>query len=165
GDRAEHEADREARGDGDETDHERVAGPVDDPRELVAAEGVEPHRVRLRRAGAAAAVERDREQVLLVRVVRGEQRRENGAEREQEHEREAGDRTGVAAQAAEGVAPESAGRRIERALGDLDLELGGLDRHQLTRIRGLMTAYEMSTSRFTITNTTARKRIPPWSTG
>jgi hypothetical protein len=39
------------------------------------------------------------------------------------------------------------------------------DAHQLYRIRGLMMAYEMSTSRFTRTNTSARKRIPPCSTG
>ena len=39
------------------------------------------------------------------------------------------------------------------------------DRHQLYLILGLMIAYEMSTNRFTSTNTIARNRIPPCSAG
>ena len=56
-DRAEHHADREADGDRDHTDQEREAGPVEDPRELVAPLLVDPEPVVGRRAGAAAPSE------------------------------------------------------------------------------------------------------------
>ena len=55
----------------------------------------------------------------------------------------------------------------QRPLGPFEDDLGRLelgDAHEY-RMRGLMIAYEMSTIRFTRTNTSATKRIPPWITG
>ena len=68
GDRAEDEADREADRDGDDADQQRVAGAVDDPRELVAPERVEAEPVVGRRARAAAAGEP--REILAARVLR-----------------------------------------------------------------------------------------------
>ena len=74
-------------------------------------------------------------------------------------EPEADERARIAAQPRPRVFPQPA-LTLEREPDRLELR----DAHE-TRIRGLMIAYEMSTTRFTSTNTIATKRIPPWSTG
>ena len=77
-------------------DQQRVARAVDDPRELVAAELVEPEPVVERGARAAAAAEP--REVLDARVLRRDQRREDRDEDEDPDEREADERARVAAQ-------------------------------------------------------------------
>src|SRR6266496_15558 len=99
-------------------------------------------------------------EILLLRAVRRDQRREDRARHEDRDEEGAEDRARVADEPVPGLTPQSGGSL------DLNLscfELG--DRNQLYRMRGLMIAYEMSTSRFTRTNTIARKRMPPCKTG
>ena len=107
-----------------------------------------------------AAAPRDQEEVLLLRPVRREERREDRGDDEDQDEARAEDRGRVAEEPPERVAPEAAGRRLERDLVSFQLRDA-----QEYLILGLMIAYEMSTSRFTTTKTKARKRIPPWSTG
>ena len=88
-----------------------------------------------------------------------DERREDGDEHEDRDEPEADERSRIAAQPRPRVFPEPA-LALEREPDRLELR----DTHE-TRIRGLMIAYEMSTTRFTSTNTIATKRMPPWSTG
>ena len=78
-----------------------------------------------------------------------------------DHDREPDDRPRVAAYAPRRLPPQPARQvlLLDRPVFDLG------ERHQLTRILGLISPYAMSTSRFTITNTNARKRIPPCNTG
>src|SRR5438067_11455465 len=93
-------------------------------------------------------------------VLGRDQRREDGDGDEGRHEERPENRDRVANQPVAGLAPQPR-RRL-----DLDLtrfEFG--DAHQLYRMRGLMIAYERSTSRFTSTKTSARNRIPPCRTG
>ena len=126
-------------------DQQRVAGAVDDPRELVPPERVDPEPVVERGARAAAAAEP--REVLDARILRRDQRREDRDEDEGPDEREADDRGRVAAQPAPGVAPEAAagaGRarprrprsrrrsrepdpRVEEAVRDVDDEV---DEHE-----------------------------------
>src|ERR687897_600288 len=66
------------------------------------------------------------------------------------------------------IAPGLRRSREKASDGCLELDFPGLDlrdRHQLSRIRGLRRAYEMSTIRLTRTKTSAMKRIPPCRTG
>src|SRR5919204_608907 len=113
-DRAEDEADREADRDRDDPDDEREPRAVEDPAVHVAAQLVDAEPVLVRRPGAAAA--RDQEQVLLLRRVGREQRRERRRDDEDQDEDGAEDRRGVAHEPPERVAPEPAGRRLERDL-------------------------------------------------
>src|SRR6266536_2475830 len=87
--------------------------------------------------------------------ARADRNRDEGSD-----ERESDEGARIPAQDRPGVAPEPA-RRFELDLSGFELD----DGHQLSRIRGLMIAYETSTSRFTSTKTTARKRMPPCRTG
>src|SRR5205814_10467057 len=87
GDRAEDQPEGEAHRDGDDADDEREPRAVDDPRQLVAADLVDPEPVRGRGAGAAAV--RHLRVVLLERGVRREQRREYRSDDEEADEEEA----------------------------------------------------------------------------
>ena len=89
-------------------------------------------------------------QVLRARIVRRDQRREDRDDDEERDEDEADDRARVAAQPAT-TRPTTArpARRLERDLDRFEL---GDDSSLPSRIRGLMSAYEMSTSRLTKTN-------------
>ena len=129
-DRAEHHADREADRDRDDADQEREARAVEDPRELVAPLLVDPEPVVGRRARAAAPAEP--REIAGARILRCEQRREDGADDEEPDEREADQRSRVPAQARPRVAPEAAAARLELDLPGLDLG----DAHE-RRIRGL----------------------------
>ena len=129
-DRAEHHADREADRDRDDADQERVAGAVEDPRELVAPLLVDPEPVVGRRARAAAPAEP--REIADDRVLGCDHRREDGAGDEEPDEREADHCSRVTAQSRPRVAPETAGRRLELDLSGFELR----DAHD-RRIRGL----------------------------
>src|SRR5439155_26615099 len=103
----------------DDPDDEREPRPVEDPAVDVAAELVDAEPVLVRGPWAAAA--RDQEQILLLRPIRGEERREDRCDDEDEHQDGAEDGGGVPGKPPERVAPESAGRGIERDLVRLEL--------------------------------------------
>ena len=154
---AEEGAETEADGRGDEPDQQRVARAVDDAREHVPTLLVEPERMLGRRPGAADSTEAI--QVADLWILRRHPRREEGHEEEDRDDHEADDRAGVVPEAAPRLVPEAA-RRLELKPSCF----GFSDAHE-TRILGLISAYEMSTARFTSTKTSETKRIPPCRTG
>ena len=125
-DRADEQPDREADGDRDDPDQERVASAVHDPREEVAAERVDSEEMLGGRPRAAASVEK--REVLMQRVVGGDQRREERDEDERPHHDEPDDGTVVVAQPPPGLRPEPARRRLEPEFSSLR------SRRSLTRL-------------------------------
>ena len=110
-----------------------------------------------RRPGAADSTEAI--QVADLRILRRHPRREDGHDEKDRDDHEADDRAGVVPEAAPRLVPETA-RRLE-----LKPSCFGFGDAQETRILGLISAYEMSTARFTSTKTSETKRIPPCRTG
>ena len=155
GDRAEHEADRQADRDGDDADQKREPRAVEDARELVAAELVDAEQMVRRRPRAAAAGDQQR-QVLVARPVRA---------------RSAARRSPTITKMRTSTKPDDrAGFRRSRyqaslqspPVGASSEDLGGFelgDAHEY-RIRGLMSAYEMSTIRLTKTNDEREEQDP-----
>ena len=133
-DRAEDHSDGEADRDRDDADQQRVAGPVDDARELVSPERVDAEPMVERRAGQQLHAEP--REILEARILRREQRREDGDEDEHAHQREAEQRTAVPAEPRPRVAPEPAAAGLERRFPGLDLGDA-----QLSLIRGLRKPY------------------------
>ena len=126
-DRSQNGAEGEAHDHRHDADQERVARAPHDPRQLVAAELVEPEPVIGRRARAADAAEG--REILLVRVLRRENRRQDRHQHHRRHDQRADDRAGVAAQAREGVAPQALRRGVAADLDCFDLRDGHL-RHR-----------------------------------
>jgi hypothetical protein len=107
-------------------DDQRGAGAVDDPREDVAPQLVDPEQVLGR--GARVDAGPDDRQVLVARLVGGQQRREHGHEHEQADQYQADHRAGAAQQPLPRVGP---------AADDLvafDLEFLGLGLGQAHRM-------------------------------
>ena len=166
GDRAEDEPDREAGGDRDDADQQRVSARR--RRSARTRRGrAGRRRTSGRRTGPGSSRSRSALEVLLARAERRDQRREDRDHDERDDE-----------EATPTIAPGFCGRRYQASpqrpppdWPSMQLtfarrfELGRRSRSAQSRIRGLMIAYEMSTTRLTRTKTTARKRIPPCSTG
>ena len=156
GDRAEHEADREARpSTDDDADQERVARAVEDPRELVAAER--------RRPRTSASDDGPGQQPFMIRSrfwsqrpvgrdPRREDRRDRRSSRRRRTRRSRRGRGGAAARPRCQRPPVGDGRADELSASSSAIA------HE-TRILGLRKPYERSTIRLTNTKTIARKRI------
>ena len=160
GGRAEHEPDREADRDGDDADQEREARAVDDARELVARERVEPEPVLARRA-----VERVREAqaARAGRTARSAARRARRRRRTR-RARSRRSQPGFALAAGATRPPTEPPLGGARSCDLSRLELGDrhLGRASDPRVEERVRDVD---DRLTSTKTSARKRIPPWSTG
>jgi hypothetical protein len=158
----EKQPDRQSDRDGDNADQKRVAGAVNNPRELVSSLLIDAEEMIGGGAGTAAPLKSAKRvlDAFTCRILRCDQRGEHRDRHEEADEPEADQRARVSPQPVPGIAPQTARRRLE--LDFSGFELG--DAHE-TLILGLMSAYERSTSRLTSTKMMARKRIPPWSTG
>src|SRR5205823_2052602 len=139
---AEGEEDRE------HADLEVGAGREEEPRELVAPELVRPEQM-LGREPREDVVE-----VLVLRVVRAQHRREDRGEDDERRQREAGDERRAAA----GPAHEA------RAPGRGELERGGDVGHP-SRMRGSSLAASRSVSRLTTTTLAASTSVTDSTTG
>ena len=137
-------------------DHRRDARAVDHAREHVPPHLVRPEVVLGR--GRLERLERVRGAPGVLRVRRDE-RREQGHEDDREAHRGA-DREQRVPPDDPGHAAEAAGRR-EDLLAALEVRVARDPRHQLTRIRGSIMAWTMSTSRLPITYTIATNSVTP----
>ena len=159
GERAEQQAHGEPDPDGHDADQQRIARAVHDPAEDVAPLEVEAQQVL---AARWLRLQDPADEVDVVRrVARRDPLSPDGADHEHAHQHGADDRPDVVREPVPRLAPEPTRRLLELELRDF--ELG--DAHPEYLIRGLITAYATSTTRLTSTKTSARKRIPPWSTG